>query len=101
MSERNIMAGAMHPEFQAIVEKAFWIHEGSVKDAMFALPMEIAEGLGWTSRVEDGLMMASNDEILQALRQPIMLAAVLDDLARLLGIEPPKIVRLAIEGEAV
>jgi len=38
--------------------------------------------------------------MLAALRQPVTLACVLDDLARHLGMTSPAIVQLAIEGEA-
>ena len=38
--------------------------------------------------------------MLQALRQPVCLAAVLDDVYKALGMTAPALVQLAIEGEA-
>lgn len=99
-SEYEMMRQSLQAELENLVDKAAFLHYDAIASAMFALPLQFATDVGWTGEISemDGTPQPTDEEMLRALQTPIAMGCILDDLCRLLGIEPPRIVRKAIEG---
>lgn len=71
----------------------------AVADAMMTLAVDLAFDLDYVSYIPDVDDSApSTADIARALREPVSMAAVLIDLCRLLGVDTPAVVRMALDG---
>ncbi len=74
-----------------------------VSQAMEDLAVGLACELGYESIYEPVAddTCPGDDDIAHALREPVSGAAIMNDLCLLLGIEPPAVVRMALDAEAI
>lgn len=78
------------------------LNSNAVADAMVELAVDLAFDLDYVSYLPDVDDSApSTNDIARALREPVSMGSVLHDLCRLLGIEPPRVVALALDEEGI
>ncbi|CCF85560.1 hypothetical protein [Nitrolancea hollandica] len=78
------------------------LDRNAVAEAMTTLAVDLAFELDYVSYHPDLDDSApSVEDIAHALREPVSMAAVMADLCRLLGMEPPRVVKLALDTKGV
>lgn len=78
------------------------LDSNAVADAMVTLAVDLAFDLDYVSYLPDVDDEApSARDIAHALREPVSMGAVLNDLCRLLGMEPPQVVALALHEDVI
>ncbi len=93
------MGGAplkMRPEVMDLAARLDWIFRDAVRTAVYDLAVDLAVQRGWCSAEVDGEPVPTTEDLVRALREPLSMAAVLEHLARSLGIEPPEVVLQAL-----
>ncbi len=79
------------------------LDRNAVAEAMEDLAVNLAVELGYESlyHAPAADYCPSDEDIAHALREPVSMGAVLLDLCRLLGIDPPRVVTLAMDEAGV
>lgn len=78
------------------------LNSNAVADAMVELAVDLAFDLDYVSYIPDVDDSApSTNDIAHALRESVSMAAAFNDLCMLLGMEPPRVVALALGEERI
>ena len=87
-------------QVKAAVDATLVAHlQGAMEDLAVGMAVEMNYETIFEPAMDD--YCPSDDGIAHALREPVSAAAVMMDLCRLLGIEPPQVVSLAMDQTGV